>query len=488
MKRNFITLVAVMVAAFFVGTELAHAADISFSGQIRTRYEAEDKEAMNTTNTSRNDVTASRVRLNLKTTINSDTAAFIQMQHVKNWGFENASFTGSNADDNLGLHQAYFTLKNVAGTGFNAKVGRQQVVIDGHRLFGHTGWTSGAQTHDGLRLTHSHDNMTMSYGFIANVESGGGGAGGNDDVRTHFLHTNFQGVLGGALSTYIVLVDDDCGRLSVTAGVCDNPGQWYTLGARQAGKMFGLDYRAEAYWQVGDTGNSGEVLGEQTITTFSTVPTVAGYASNGAEVNRDAYMFGVRVGKSFNNVAWKPKVTLWYDYLSGNDDESVEEGDWSAFDTLYDTGHKFYGFMDLLTNAVGRDTNYLGLQDIAIKLVLKPAAKWTIKADLHNFHLAHSVGANPDMAVMTGICTAKPYQENNNQGGSACRSGGSELGSELDLTLVHKYNPNVKLVAGYSQFMAEALWHSMIGSGNQDGTNGHDNTSEWFYVMADVKF
>jgi len=39
MKRNFITGIAMMVAAFFFGTELAQAADISFSGKIRTRYE-----------------------------------------------------------------------------------------------------------------------------------------------------------------------------------------------------------------------------------------------------------------------------------------------------------------------------------------------------------------------------------------------------------------------------------------------------------------
>ena len=31
------------------------------------------------------------------------------------------------------------------GQAVNAKIGRQEVVLDGHRLFGHTGWTDGAQ-------------------------------------------------------------------------------------------------------------------------------------------------------------------------------------------------------------------------------------------------------------------------------------------------------------------------------------------------------
>ena len=43
MKKNFLTVVALMVAAFFVATEIAQAADVSFSGQIRTRYEVNEQ-------------------------------------------------------------------------------------------------------------------------------------------------------------------------------------------------------------------------------------------------------------------------------------------------------------------------------------------------------------------------------------------------------------------------------------------------------------
>ena len=67
----------------------------------------------------------------------------------------------------------------------------------------------------------------------------------------------------------------------------------------------------------------------------------------GAQVDREAYMYGVRVGKAFNNVSYKPAVTLWYDYLSGTSDEDLKNGNWKSFDTLYDTGHKYYGLQDL---------------------------------------------------------------------------------------------------------------------------------------------
>jgi len=40
MKKNFLTTVAIAVVAFFVATEIAVAADISFSGQVRSRFES----------------------------------------------------------------------------------------------------------------------------------------------------------------------------------------------------------------------------------------------------------------------------------------------------------------------------------------------------------------------------------------------------------------------------------------------------------------
>jgi len=486
MKRNFITLVAMMVAAFFVGTEIAQAVDFSVGGHVRTRYEAQDKENQHP-DQEKDDAIATRVRIDAKANVNNDTALHLQFQHILTWGGANASFQGSDADGGVGLHQAYFTLKNFANTGLNAKVGRQQVVLDGHRLFGHTGWTSGAQTHDAIRLSHSHDNTKYSYGYIMASETGKSDTlYTEDDVETHFLHSNFQGVLGGQFSAIAALVVDDCGQIGAA---CGSPANWWTLGGRQAGKLYGLDYRAEAYWQVGDAGGATNRLPLTAMDSHNSATAYnAGYSGS---VDRDAYMFGVRVGKSFSNLPMKPKITLWYDYLSGNDDESVAEGDWAAFDTLYDTGHKFYGFMDLLTVANGRDTNYLGLQDIAVKVVLKPADKWTLKADIHQFHLAESVGVNPDMATLTGICngalTATANARTAADGPQPCRSGGTQVAHELDLTLVHKYNPNTTLAFGYSQFMAENLWHSLYGSGDTEA-KGQANTSEWIYVQAMVKF
>jgi len=327
MKKNFLTVAAIMVVAFFVSTEIAKAADISFSGQIRSRYEINERSDFNDATTA-SDFVQTRVRLNTKVKVNDDTSVFIQMQSSRTWGGTgftdglgsgNAAATASDADASVGLHEAYFTLKNFATLPVDLKFGRQQVVLDGHRLFGHTGWTTGAQTHDAVRLTHAHDNISISY-IWSIVEESGLNTDNVDDTEVHVLHASIKGVLGGKFSAIYSYVDDGCGNTAGntiqginntaneadrTTVLCNNlPNNIHTIGFRQAGQLMGIDYRGEYYHQYGDA--QGDAIAAATGGTVG--------------VDRDAYMFGMRVGKAFKNVGMKPSVTLWYDYLSGTSD------------------------------------------------------------------------------------------------------------------------------------------------------------------------
>ena len=58
--------------------------------------------------------------------------------------------SANNTDASVGLHQAYFTLKNFLGAPVDAKIGRQEIMLDGWRLFGNTIWTAGMQVHDAM--------------------------------------------------------------------------------------------------------------------------------------------------------------------------------------------------------------------------------------------------------------------------------------------------------------------------------------------------
>jgi len=436
MKRNL--YLAIAVAAVMVATTIAEAADVSFSGQIRPRFNIDED---HDSTTSPQEFFDTRVRLNAKANVNANTEVFLQFQSVGNWGADGGGRThngtrvstgggGEQANDNLsdvGFHQAYLTLKNFGGNAVDAKIGRQEIVIDGHRLFGHTGWTQGAQSADAIRLTHAAGNHTLNYTYIMNSEGDSATTSANSDATSHVVYAQTQGVMGGTLSGIFVATSDSTSQ----TGSADTE-NWYTIGARQKGKMGGLDYRVEFYHQFGDAG----IVGSTCACGITDI--VAGSAES---ADRDAQMFGVRVGKTFANVKGKPSLTLWYDQLSGQDDDDAAGGDFGQFNTLYDTGHKFYGFQDFYLANNGSGTGFYGLIDFAIKAKISPKDGWTAKADLHMFSTQTDLSSGDSDTVVAADATIGSDNTREN-----------DLGQELDLTLVHKYDANTNISFGYSHY------------------------------------
>ncbi|MBT3183182.1 MAG: DUF3373 family protein [Nitrospina sp.] len=471
MKKNFLTAAAITVIAFFVATTIAQAADVNFSGQVRTRWESNGQSGGGAFNdaSDNDDFIATRVRLNANVNVNDSTSAFIQMQSNRTWGNNNgtagtlannagsgnSSFSPSDADASVGLHQAYFTLKNFATLPVDLQMGRQEVVLDGHRLFGNTGWTTGAQTHDAIRLTHAHDNMALVYAYVLGNEGDRTNDPGDlNDTDVHLVYGSLQGILGGTLSVTFAGVVDGCG-VTATATCSLQANDIYTIGFRQAGQLFGIDYRGEYYHQWGDArADATRNAANLNHTALATQ----------ASIDRDAYMFGLRIGKKFNNVMMKPSLTFWYDQLSGTDDSDVNGNEWGGFNTLFDTGHKFYGHMDLFLDggSGGGGTQGLGLVDMAIKGSIQPMAGWTVKAAFHWFETEVDPNSN---ATARGPQIAAGVDE--------------DLGTELDLALVHKYNANTVISAGYSVFNGEQLF-------NLQRQTTED--ADWAYVSFDVKF
>jgi hypothetical protein len=155
------------------------------------------------------------------------------------------------------------------------------------------------------------------------------------------------------------------------------------------------------------------------------------------------------------NTEMKPKITFWADFLSGTDTTPASTTtDIESFSTLFDTGHKFYGLQDIILTTGTVSLVHAGLIDIAAKLSLSPMAKTTLKVDFHHFQTAEDKfsGAVPSL--------------------------NTDIGQEIDLTLIYKYSPNVKWSTGISVFF------------NDDNfpINGSVEDPTWFYIMADLKF
>jgi len=468
MNRKF--LIAIAVTAFMLATTIAQAADISFSGQFRPRFQI-NEDASSKTSARENFTT--RVRLNAKANVNANTEVFLQFQSTGTWGNATSNRDSATANDDntdVGLHQAYAVFKNFMGQPLNAKIGRQEVVLDGHRLFGHTGWTQGAQTNDAIRFDHSAGNHELNLIYIEAVENGSIKIGSDKNSGLYVMRAATQGVLGGNLSGYFVVADDNN-----SSGETEN--QWYTIGARQKGKMAGLDYRVEFYHQFGD--GAADVLASEftgAYTSFNAATT---------EIDRDAQMFGLRVGKTFKNAKYSPTFTLWFDSLTGTDDDNVVGNEHGAFNTIQDTGHKFYGLMDQYLAAAGTATNYYGLVDIAIKSKFNVSDTNTLKVDFHHFETHTDLGdgdSNTIRANAAGIWAAK---STTTAGTNANLS--NDLGQEIDVTLVHKYDANTKIVAGYSHYWTNQT-HSLVNASGGTVGNTADDDQDWMYVMVDTKF
>lgn len=316
-------------------------------------------------------------------------------------------------------------------------------------------------SHDAVILNHSHDNMTLKYIFSKNQEQSsraiaGVGAGAStddvDDTDTHALWANFKGLIGENSSTsgYLVLVDRDCNSAAATCGggAAAGSADFYTIGARQAGGFGDFSYRGEFYYQTGKSGLLNPVAG--------------------GTGDHDAFMIGLRGGYTAKNVPMKPSVTLWFDYLSGSDAADALVGDSGTFNTLFDTGHKYYGLMDFFIQTTlnsGSGSHPVGgLIDYALKFSVQPMAKTTLKLDFHVFQVAED-----------DVCTSCA-------GAGGTRS--STLGKEVDITLVHKYSPSTKIVLGYSHMFSNELLSDYNGGVRTQNFEDAD----WMYVMFDVMF
>lgn len=474
MRKYFFTAFAGVVSFLMIGAMTADAADITFGGRLRPRFEAWNLHNGLPAPTPANgqfQYIDMLTRLQATAKIDENTSAFIQLQANSRFGSQNngsagtsrsasVPLSGNDTTTDVGVHQAYFTLNKFFGAPVDLKLGRQEIILDGHRLFGNTVWTQGMMSHDALRITHAHDNMTVSFIYSVNIEqSKRAGAGGAfpgasredvDDVKTYALWANYKGLIGANSSTsgYFVVVDKGCsGAGTCAAAATASSADFYTIGARQAGGFGNISYRGEFYYQTGKSG--------------ALAPAAVGGTG---DVN--AFMFGGRVGYKAKNVAMKPSITLWYDYLSGSDASDVLAGDIGTFNTLFDTGHKYYGLMDFFIHGSlgGLGSHPLGgLVDYAIKMSIQPLAKTTLKVDLHHFEVAEN-----------DVC-------------GSCGVGGtnsSSLGNEVDITLVHKYSPSTKILVGYSHMFANELLSDYNG-----GTRVQNlNDSDWMYVMFDVMF
>jgi hypothetical protein len=370
----------------FFGILFAESNLLKFSGQIRQRYEMVDKDFLDTTGFNNQNYLRTRFAVSYQ---NEDMMTFIQLQDSRIFGTETSTLTDGTADA-LDIHQAYFKLNNVYNLPLSVKVGRFETNYGPQRFIGAVGWHNIGRSFDGVILNYTNGFANVDFFNFKQVEAGTIEDEGDYNVRGAYAKLNLM----EGHTTQAFLIQDD---------------ERMTIGGYGKGSFSSLSYETEFATQSGAESNNVDFGGMM-------------YAFNG----------GIKVAGM--------TLSAGIDFISGDDSTTPDVNE--AFNTLYATNHKYYGYMDYFLN-LPIHTNGLGLQDIHVKVSGVKVAGHVLNAAYHIFNADQS---------------------------------SDSFGNELDVTVIHKLADNVKLVGGYSIFMPGKLKA-------EDGSNG-----TFAYLMTIVNF
>ncbi|RKD85061.1 alginate export family protein [Mangrovibacterium diazotrophicum] len=380
----------------------------------------------------------------------------LSIQDVRIWG-ETGQINKS--DQLLSAHEAYGEYYASGKSTF--RIGRQEVIYDGHRLFGSLDWAAQGRSLDALRYLYK-DEKGNQFDLMAAWNQAGYGDGspepaklvGNAYVITtgggtntrifnlalpkaqlmaYYKKTLKSGDLAFMLLDDIYDVDATSGEnySNTTFGFTPN----FTAGKVKFGGQF---------FYTGGANGKTETDGE-----YSKVD-LSGYMAN-------AYV-------QFTGVTGSPLFGV--DYLSGDDESTTDKVEgWAP---KYGTNHKFYGFMDYFYVGNGHggvDAKSAGLVDIYLQTAFKLSEKAKLVGHLHYFSAPEA---------RTNATTGESYD--------------GYLGTELDLVFNYALTKGVVLSAGYSQMFGISDTMKQLKLGDPTAKIGGMQSWGWLMINFSPKF
>ncbi len=403
---------------FFIATSLSSFAQqnnrFSLSGQIRHRTEVDARDFSSNTDDIWFHLLRTRVGLGISAA--PDVTGFIQLQDSRVFGSENPSFGRGTLDgsaENIDLHQAYFKVDGLFGSPFSVKIGRQELAYGNQRLIGSVGWSNIGRSFDAGVLSYQGSKLALDI-FLARLVGS----------TTNPYGQNLQGAYAVwpvdknlSLEGFVVF-DNNTEKLIAGPDEGESLLQRVTIGGTGRGDVSSFDYVLEAMYQGGALASSDST----------------------ARSDISASLLSGGLGFSWPN---RSRLGLQYTVLSG--DKRTLDGELNAFNTLFATNHKFYGFMDFYPRLLFDQ----GLHDLVVSFSFIPLSQLQLHVDFHHFMLDKS-RTNEDI-----------------------------LGQEIDVTSTFRYNDNFTLQAGASVFLSD---DAMILR------TGDDDPAFWFYLMTAFNF
>jgi hypothetical protein len=346
----------------------------------------------------------------------------LQVQDARTMGEEANTLDGS--AERLDMHQAWLQYRFDAGRyGIGIRAGRQEIALGNERLVGAVGWSNIGRSFDGVRIMAGpgHDSWKLNVFATTIRERGRRFTGGQPERPDHLFGGSY--LVAGPADLYVLHDREDAFR--TYTGVNRT-----TLGTRLHGSVGG-----------GVTGSleaAGQLGSQRRIDLLQPVPQ-----------DIRAYMVGVRVARE-TPLFLVPRIGVGADWLSG--DEDPGDATYRAFQTLYATNHRYYGYLDLFLDPAARTADRGLINGIASARVALPR-ELSLDIDGHGFWLHREFASAPDRF----------------------------LGWELDLTLPIRIGQGQELQLGYSLFRNGSA-APLIGLG-ASGLTWH-----WAHIQASFAF
>ena len=425
MKSVNQVLLSGLMVMVMASTTFGMPSEVSITGQVRQRTEMNNKDF--DAGTSMSGATWLRTRLNISAKTEGNGLAFIQVQDARKFGEETSTLFDGSADL-LDFHQAYLLVNQVADIPLNVKVGRMELAYANQRIIGAVGWHNVARSFDGVVASYKLKNISIDALLMTEVEE--------NTVKSSSLAVD--------TTTWGVT------ETSTSANPKDFRGVWLT-------SKIGAGTRLDAYYLNNYNGDEGDDLNRNTMGIFSKGTYQLGGLKFSQEVDYalqsgtsgttdiSATLIGVRASLQFTNLPFKHSIGIGFDLISGDSDPDDDK--YEAFNTLYATNHKYYGFMDYFIN-VPAHTQNAGLQDIIPTVSVALLKNLQAKVDYHILSTAQEV------------------------------SGETAIGTEMDLTITYAFRKGIKVVGGYSSFTPDTVFESWKGS----------DPASWAYLMTIFNF
>ncbi|WP_163714462.1 alginate export family protein [Mangrovibacterium lignilyticum] len=377
------------------------------------------------------------------------------IQDVRIWG-ETGQINKS--DQLLSAHEAYG--EYYASDKSTFRIGRQEVIYDGHRLFGSLDWAAQGRSLDALRYLYKDDKGNQfdvmaawnqeGYGdgtpepakLVGNDYYIAGGGGTNRIFNLTIPKAQFMGYYKKTFKSgdiAFMVLDDLYNANDSTSEKYSN----VTVGVTPNFSSGKLKFGGQFYFTGGAAGKS--------------------YAAGSYEnIDLSGYMVNAYI--QHTGIAGAP--LLGVDYLSGDDESTSDKVEgWSP---KYGTNHKFYGFMDYFyvgNGHGGADAKSAGLLDIYLKTTFKLSDKAKLLGHLHYF--------------------ASTEERTNATSGESFKG---FLGTELDLVFNYALAKGVNLGVGYSQIFGTSDTMKQLKYDNPDIEIGNMQSWAWVMIAFTPKF